>query len=189
MRHGRTEETEQDRMRDPNDALIPAGREDVRKGAAKLKGNGIGSVTSSDLPRATQSAEEAGRVLGIKPTVNPALRTWNRGKLQGMPQEEVEDAIRYYETHPAKKVPGGESRKSWLERITPEILKLMKQAERDPEKPPLALTHTQVMLAAPAIARGEYPEPHQSRMRLNPGSVMKLEKRGGKWNTEMTDGN
>jgi broad specificity phosphatase PhoE len=123
--------------------------------------------------------------LSIKPQVVPALRTWNRGKLQGMPQDEVEDALRYYEAHPGKKVPGGDSRNDWFERIELEILKVLKQAERDPEKTPLALTHTQVMLAAPAIATGEYPEPHRLRMRLEPGSVMKLEKRGGKWNAEM----
>jgi phosphohistidine phosphatase SixA len=46
MRHGRAEEVEQDRMRDPEDPLIPAGREDVRRGAEKLKDKGIGSIVS-----------------------------------------------------------------------------------------------------------------------------------------------
>jgi glucosyl-3-phosphoglycerate phosphatase len=190
MRHGRTEDIEEDRMRSPDDPLTEAGRKDVCDGAKKLVGKGIGSVVSSDLFRARQSANIAGRELDVRPKVVPALRTWDRGEMQGKKQSEVEDELHHYETHPDKKVPGGESRNDWVKRIEPEILRMMKQAEAEPSKPPLALTHTQVMVAAPAIARGEYPEPHQSRMRLRPGAVMKLEKRGGKWNAEMTsDGN
>jgi broad specificity phosphatase PhoE len=75
----------------------------------------LNAIYSSDLPRAFQTAEALGDVLGIVPIIDERLRESNLGIFQGLTNDEIR--VRYpleYENHRSASmnytIPNGESR-------------------------------------------------------------------------------
>ncbi len=102
--------------------------------AAMLRGRPIGTVVSSDLPRAYQTAEAIGAVVGLTPQADERWREFHLGVFQGLTREEIEE--RYTDEWAAFRadywgytVPGGESRRVLQARIVAAWTVLIEQAE------------------------------------------------------------
>ena len=70
--------------------LNDTGRRQAAELAERVAGKGIVSLWSSDLIRASETAEIVGRRLGLDTTLDPRLREANRGRWEGRLFGEVE---------------------------------------------------------------------------------------------------
>ncbi len=186
VRHGQTKlNSEQgERLRGWLDLpLTKQGKEDAAGAGEELKDYDVAELFSSDLRRARQTAKIIGDTIGVKPTANPKLRPWNVGNLAGKLVSDIREDMDYYQKHPDKKVPGGESFESFYDRWEQELLALLRKAEKLPRGQVLvALTHVRNLLTAPHILAGErgpirvIGRPHPST-----GEVAAITKQNGKW--------
>lgn len=116
--------------------LDAQGRSEAKRIAAKLSKLGIKAVVSSDLPRAKQTADIICDWLGINPTFDSSLRTWNTGNCAGKLKKSVEphiaDLVRH---HPDESCSGGESFDEFCNRI----FKAVKEVLRSHTENPLAI--------------------------------------------------
>lgn len=99
--------------------LTPEGRAQAKAAGKRLKGLQPTTFTSSDLPRAMETAGIVGNELGVQPTPDPAIRDWNTGEMAGHKVSDVKDYLFHYIDHPDEVVPGGESLNSYLDRFVP----------------------------------------------------------------------
>lgn len=110
IRHGETEENEENRSRGWNTSkLDKKGIKQAGLLGDKFKNKGIKLIVSSDLPRAVETAGIIAKKTGSKVVDNPGLRTWNIGRLTGKKTDKIEGMLIMYKHNPSKKVPGGES--------------------------------------------------------------------------------
>lgn len=92
-RHGETEWNALGKLQGATDVpLNETGRAQGRALGERLKGEGIVSVTTSDLCRAVQTGEEAASVLGITtpPTIDADLRERGFGIFEGLTRIDLE---------------------------------------------------------------------------------------------------
>jgi broad specificity phosphatase PhoE len=93
------------------------GIDQAHETAKGLKGEGITSLVSSDLPRAKQTANIIGKEIGVEPTFTPDLRTWDMGDLTG---ESLKDhkvrCAEHVTDKPDEPIPGGESFNTFKDR-------------------------------------------------------------------------
>jgi broad specificity phosphatase PhoE len=119
IRHGTTEENEEDKIRGTNDdvKLSDEGRKHALEASKELRSKGIEALVSSPLARAKETSQIIGKELGIPITVNDKLKTWNVGNFEGKPCEGNNDTLQdYAENKPDEKVPGGESYNEFKDR-------------------------------------------------------------------------
>ena len=119
IRHGTTEENEEDKIRGTNDdvKLSDEGRKHALEAAEELRSKGLEALVTSPLSRAKETAGIIGKELGIPVTVNDKLKTWNVGNFEGKPCEGNNDTLQdYAESKPDEKVPGGESYNDFKDR-------------------------------------------------------------------------
>ena len=91
VRHGETVLNSERRWQGQGDApLSPAGRAEVQALAQRIAAAGPGSLYSSDLPRARETAAEIARVTGLEPTLDARWREVDVGEWLGLTPEEVE---------------------------------------------------------------------------------------------------
>ena len=104
--------------------LTDEGRKQADLTGKHLKGvNRPITFSSSDLPRAMESAKIIGKHIGMNPTPDPAIRDWNTGRLAGKKFESVKHIIFDLIDHPDKPAPGGESLNNYLARFVPAMRK------------------------------------------------------------------
>jgi len=132
VRHGATQlngQGSEERLRGWLPApLSPAGIEDAKKAAAALpKGLKVDSFTTSDLPRAVQTAQILSQAIGKEPEPDPMLRDWNTGRLAGQKVQEVLPLMKALITHSNVPAPDGEPLEGYLARFVP----LVKAAVND----------------------------------------------------------
>jgi probable phosphoglycerate mutase len=92
-RHGETEWNAIGRLQGATDVpLAASGREQAKVLGELLRGEGIVSVTTSDLSRARQTGEIAGAALGLTapPFVDHELRERSFGIFEGLTRDELE---------------------------------------------------------------------------------------------------
>ncbi|HVE67880.1 MAG TPA: histidine phosphatase family protein [Solirubrobacteraceae bacterium] len=122
-RHGETDDNRepiriQGRLDTP---LNDTGRAQADELGRRLAGDGIAALYSSQLARARETAEIAGRHLGLEPVVDPRLAEGDRGELEGRLWRDVarEDPELYAAWRRAGadfRFPGGESLREQQER-------------------------------------------------------------------------
>jgi broad specificity phosphatase PhoE len=115
-RHGETDDNRepiriQGRLDTP---LNDTGRAQADELGRRLADVGIASLYSSDLIRARETAEIAGRHLGLEPVVDPRLAEGDRGELEGrlwrdVAQEDPELYAAWRRAGDDFRFPGGES--------------------------------------------------------------------------------
>jgi probable phosphoglycerate mutase len=88
--------------------LTAEGAEDARKAALKLQDKGIGAIVSSDLPRASETAEIIGKILEIDPEFSARLRPWQLGTYTDKAMTTVGPQIAAHARKPDVCVPEGE---------------------------------------------------------------------------------
>ena len=130
MRHGQTTYNAGRRMQGQLDTqLSDAGLAQAHAAAEWVKGMGIVKIVSSDLSRASTTAEIIGEKLGLDVELDPRLRETHLGDWQGMTHEEVDGAYvgarAAWRHDPAWTPPGGESRLDVAERARPVVDKLL----------------------------------------------------------------
>lgn len=111
VRHGETTENKDNTVRGWEPVhLNDTGRKEAEEAADELKAKGVDTIVSSDLQRAKETALIIGAKLGIAPTFDPRLRTWDVGEHAGKPCETSNPVLKeYVKDKPDTPVPGGES--------------------------------------------------------------------------------
>jgi len=97
-----------------DDGLSDLGREQVKKVAARLRGEQIAAVYASDLIRAYETAAAIAAEHGLTVVKMPGLREINFGDWDGVPGAEImqrwgEDITRWREDPMRVRAPGGET--------------------------------------------------------------------------------
>jgi broad specificity phosphatase PhoE len=126
VRHGSTVGNDHGLLHGRTDIpLAESGRSQARRVADQLRrGGGLDAVYTSPLIRARTTAEEIATAAGVNPRIDPDLREFDFGDLEGIPFEELQS--RYPDAYfsmldPAGydyPFPNGESRKSIHERVS-----------------------------------------------------------------------
>ena len=105
-----------------NTPLDETGRMQARWAAERLQGGKFDAIYSSDLLRAFETAQIIGEAIGIEPTPCRGLREWHLGELEGQLSKELfkshfEIMNCFNVDQGDVPVPGGESRRTFEERI------------------------------------------------------------------------
>jgi broad specificity phosphatase PhoE len=127
IRHGETRWNAEGRYQGQAD--VPLNEKGVRQAellAQGLRASGIAAIYSSDLSRASRTAEVIGQALGLKVQIDPGLREINQGEWEGLLLGEIR--ARYPEILEKRLVdplsvapPGGESVREVQERVLASI--------------------------------------------------------------------
>jgi broad specificity phosphatase PhoE len=131
MRHGRVAYFDEGRPLKPEDVpLTDAGKEQARAAAAVLEGVRFDRVITSGLPRAIETALIVAP--GTEPESWPELREIESGRLEDIPEGELEDAFAsvFKDVVPEeRRFLAGETVGSLLDRVIPAVERLL--ADRD----------------------------------------------------------
>lgn len=106
----------------------------------------IHPILTSDLRRASDTADVLGKALHQDPIATGVLRPWHVGIYEGRPSAEAATPLQYYLEHPDEAVPGGEPYTRFLGRFLPFVAQFFHQA--DPSTIPLIMTHGRNILTA-----------------------------------------
>jgi probable phosphoglycerate mutase len=103
--------------------LNDEGRRQAQELAARLDGEGIASICSSDLSRARETAEIVGGRLGLEVRLDERLREANRGRWEGhlfddVAREEPELFAQWEQAGAGWRFPGGESLQDQQDRVS-----------------------------------------------------------------------
>ncbi|SFL55107.1 histidine phosphatase family protein [Geodermatophilus ruber] len=151
--------------------LTELGHAQAATAARELAALRPGALVSSDLLRATQTAEHVARRTGLPYATSPALREQGYGVLEGRPSRELWDVVDWSDPHWA--ADGGESLAQLHGRVAAYLARLC----ADPPADVVALvTHGDTIRAAQAVAAGLGPEALPAVTPHN-GSVTRLELR------------
>jgi len=143
-RHGETDDN-----RDPiriqgfrDTPLNDTGREQAARLAERLAGERIVSLWSSDLVRASETAEIVGSHLGLEPRLDARLREGNRGVWEGrlwieVQRDDPDGYAAWRQAGPDFRFPGGESLQDQSDRV----LAALADVHRAGELPALVVTH------------------------------------------------
>jgi 2,3-bisphosphoglycerate-dependent phosphoglycerate mutase len=143
VRHGETEDNEENIIRTKDAQLTDTGRKQAEVAAKQLKSEGVDAIVSSNLPRAKESAHIIAAKLGIVPQFDNQLNTWDMGKMEGQPCDStntklMKDAV---EKTPDEPVGGGESFNQFKDRSQAGIRDAI---NNNPGKKLAILTHSKV---------------------------------------------
>jgi broad specificity phosphatase PhoE len=123
-RHGETDDNQQPlRFQGWRDTpLNDIGRRQAGELAERVAGEGIVCLWSSDLSRASETAEIVGTSLGLAVRLDPRLREANRGDWEGrlfadVARDEPERFAAWMRAGPGWRFPGGESLAEQQERV------------------------------------------------------------------------
>jgi broad specificity phosphatase PhoE len=130
VRHGQTDWNAERRTQGWTDIPLNAtGREQALDAAATLAQRSVGTVISSDLARARETAEPIAAQAGVPLVLEPALRERGFGAAEGMRDSEIERDFRGQLegrwTDPDFRFDGGESRRDVYERVGAYLTELL----------------------------------------------------------------
>jgi probable phosphoglycerate mutase len=143
-RHGQTDDNREPlRFQGWRDTpLNETGRLQAAQLAQRVVGEGIVSLWSSDLSRASETAEIVASRLGLEARLDPRLREANRGRWEGrrfrdVAREEPELFAAWRRAGPGWRFPGGESLQEQQQRVAA----CVEEIRADGELPALAVCH------------------------------------------------
>ena len=146
IRHGATALNERadspDMIRGWQDVPLDAhGKQEAKQIAQQLKDSGIEVIYSSDLQRASVTANEISKATGAPVVLSMELRPWNLGELTGKHTKEVLPKVAEYANNPDRCVPEGESFNDFKKRAFHGIFEAMRQT---PDQALAIVTHHRV---------------------------------------------
>jgi probable phosphoglycerate mutase len=145
VRHGETELNARRVLQPPGTPLSERGLAQARRLAARLAGEGIARIVSSDLARARMTAEEVRRATGAPLELEPMLQERNFGDLRGRPYAELGFDPFAPDYHP----PAGESWAEFEARVALAWRRVEEIAARSPG--PLAVVSHGLVCRAVAL--------------------------------------
>jgi len=166
--------------------LIADGQKEAKETASFLADFPIGSIKHSLMLRSKQTADAIADKVGMKSTADENLDPWDVGFLSGHTKESAQDRIEYYIKHGNKPIPEGESYEEWFDRFEEGLMAAMKQAQAEPDKAHVRVSHSCGLMAARSIINGEPHQFYSEGTTEEPGAVVKIEKKGGKWRMSNT---
>jgi len=188
VRHGSTKSNEgEDYMRgwDPI-PLSQKGMKESYKTADTLKDLNIpiDKFYTSSLPRAIQTSEEIKEAIGDDYEPTDKLRTWNVGDFVGEPVDECLGEIHKFIDNANEKVPGGESYKTFYNRVVPFLKNLVESEDNH-----LIVTHNCVINLIKALSSSEGKHADKTILKrdgpMEPGGIMAV---NSDWSTRIIDG-
>jgi probable phosphoglycerate mutase len=160
VRHGETEWNLAGRWQGQTDVpLNAAGRDQARELAARLRGEGLVAVASSDLRRARETAELVAAELRLRVHApDPRLREQSFGAFEGLTGRECEErfpeAWGAYAADARATPPGGETAAEVLARVVPALDALAARGE-----PTLVVMHGRALRTFVRDVLGALPGP------------------------------
>jgi len=157
-----------------NVPLTAKGKAEAEQAGKKLKGKGIVGMFSSDLRRASETAEIIAKHIGLKPEFSPLLRTWNVGMYEGAACDDCQEFIDQFTQTPDQPIPGGESFNQFKKRIFSGVTDA---AQKYFGRTVLIVTHHSVERAVEAWDKAGQPPDHSLDMAVyhekgdKPGAV------------------
>lgn len=154
MRHGKDDETRFGGW--SVYGLTDEGRAQAERAAESLVGNGISHIFLSDLARARETAEIAGKRLSLSVYLLPEFREVNNGVLAGMPKTEAAEkypGLWFASLDFDEPYPSGESPATFYKRICLAWTNFKIVASEN-EMTPLLVTHGGVINAILCIENG-----------------------------------
>lgn len=159
-----------------NIPLSDAGWALVEKSANILRSKNIIKIYASDLKRTMETADAVSQTTSAPVTAVFALRSWNIGKLSGLPAEAGNKLLKLLITkHPTAQVPGGESYQEFYDRWEHALLNILLACKELPENKSLCIvTHSRNIFSLEHIlSRGKKPivfdEP------VSPGGIIEFD--------------
>jgi broad specificity phosphatase PhoE len=117
VRHGETDLNANHVIRGwSNPKLNEKGLGDAKRVAGQLKDSKLDAIYTSDLSRASDTADAIGKSSGAKVTKMKELRPWDVGVYTGHDSDDVQALIGKYVATPDKPIPKGESFNQFRER-------------------------------------------------------------------------
>jgi broad specificity phosphatase PhoE len=165
VRHGETDWNRELRWQGHSDPpLNDRGRRQARALADALDGTRLAAVYSSDLSRASETAEIVASRFDLRVAVDSGLREIDVGSWEGLTLEEIEarfpEAVTRWEQKGAHGWEGGESHDQMAARVQGAVHSIA--AEHDGEEV-LVVTHGGPIRALKALAAGlDYPRDRRS---------------------------
>jgi broad specificity phosphatase PhoE len=181
IRHGETHWNREGRMQGHEDVeLSERGEEQAHKLADRLEGRHFAAIYTSDLERASRTAEILAAKVELEPSDKPELREVHVGELGGLTLEEaVEQFPNYFAggfDHRQRR-PGGESHMDHMERVWPAVTEI---AEAHPGERVLIVCHGGSIRAAMKRALGLADDYHL-RVTVGNTSITVLHRRHDEW--------
>jgi broad specificity phosphatase PhoE len=165
VRHGETDWNRELRWQGHSDPpLNERGRDQARRLADALAPIPFAAVYSSDLSRASETAEIVASRLGLAVTVDPALREIDVGSWEGLTLEEIEartpDAVARWEAKGEHGWEGGERHEQMAARVREAVYSI---AARHEGEEVLVVSHGGPIRALKSLAAGlDYPRDRRS---------------------------
>ena len=165
VRHGETDWNRELRWQGHSDVpLNERGREQARKLADELSATTFAAVYSSDLSRASETAQIVADRLSLPVRTHADLREIDVGSWEGFTLTELEtrvpDAVSRWEEHGLHGWDGGESHAEMMARVRDAIRSIAARHEGDAV---LVVSHGGPILALKALAAGlDYPRDRRS---------------------------
>ena len=147
VRHGETTLNAEGRFRGPSDPpLNENGHNDAAKLAAYFQNISIGHAITSDMQRATSTAETILDPKGQVADQTPDLHALNVGYLAGEKKDEPDNvaSVGYHQDHPDQAFPNGESLNDFRGRVRPVILRAIHSGWKN-GVPSLVVAHSSVI--------------------------------------------
>ena len=186
IRHGETEWNREGRIQGyhGDSPLTENGRTQAQKLAARLTGEDLRALHSSDSQRARQTAEPIVAALRMNAVYDAALRERNYGEFEGWTYAELEQKHpeaygRFRSRDPHYAPPGGESGSQFRDRI---VAALERIATAGTDRAAV-VTHGGVLGVAHRYITSASPEAERKYSLLN-ASINRLVYTGGAWSIE-----
>lgn len=155
LRHGSTGLNDKGLARGSADVPLDAhGVLEAKRLAQALKGQDVGSITTDDMKRTTQTAAIIGHAIHVPVTHDRKLRTLDIGSLSGQPDDKVLPMVaKHIKDHPDTPLPDGESYNDYVRRVWPRVRQFLSDV-RD-GKHPVLVTHGRVTVLIAALVEGK----------------------------------
>jgi probable phosphoglycerate mutase len=185
IRHGITAENTQSLLRGWDQVpLTPEGMEVVKNSAQRLKGVPVRIIFTSDLMRATQSAQIVQHFTQAPIKKLPALRAWNIGHLTGKGRAQNVRELIQYERSPQQTIPDGESFEQFVHRVGIAMGIIIELAQKMPQVI-VVVAHNSVLTLVWEQLRGEKLTVHEERAGesqiVPPGGMVALTRGSSGW--------
>jgi len=155
VRHGQSEWNARRLLQGqtPHVPLSDLGHAQAAAAARELARLSPGALISSDLLRATQTADHCARAVGLDYVTTPALREQGYGVLEGWASSDAAQVVEWWDPDWAPE--GGESLTQLHQRVTTYLHEL---AAAPPADVVALVTHGDTIRAVQAVAAGHGPE-------------------------------